>query len=1170
MNKTAVRNFAIWARRELISQISQRASQYGISEKSVLPVSEGAVKRKVFSASEAKQRELLVDRIRHSGFAQTVEETAYTWFIRFCALRFMEVNGYLPSGNRIFTDEKDRFHPQITDDPLLFETADPDKEKISSLKKAGEREELFKYLLTAQCNALNAVLPGIFLKNDGVTDLLCPGGLLREESVIARLIHDIPAEDWYEVQIIGWLYQYYNSESKDQVFAALKDNVKISRENIPAATQLFTPHWIVRYMVENSLGRIFINSRIGKWSGSEAARRKAEKSIANRLGWYYYLPEPEQTPEIRAELDSRKNSCDPGMLKVIDPCMGSGHVLVYMFDLLMQIYREAGYDDRTAVAGILSNNLVGLDIDEHAARLAYFAVMMKARQYDRDFFEHTVQPGVYAICESDHISSDLAEYFCGDDPVLSREFPRLIAEMRHAGEYGSILNITPADFGAMYERLEQLRKLSEPPALKALAELTPVIQCAQAMAQKYDVVVTNPPYMSSSNMNGALNKFIKENYADFRNDFFAAFIVKCTRLTKPEGFSGFFVPYVWMFIHSYEKLRYFLYNTKTIENLIQFEYSAFEEATVPVCSFTLCNSHFNKKGGYIRLVDFKGGMEIQKRKTLEAINDPRCGFYFERSVKKFTALPGAPAAYWISDRFLSVFENEKLAETASPRQGLATGCNDIFTRLWFECASDRLCLNARSRQEAKDSGCRWFPYNKGGEFRKWYGNNLFVVNWENDGASIRNFKSEKGTLRSRPQNMECYFKESITWSKISSGSIAFRYKPCGHIFDVAGTSVFAETETLYYLLGLCNSKVTAAVAGVIAPTMNYEVGHIASLPVIIDDARKQEITALVKKNIALAKADWDSFEISWDFVRHPLAAVPCADKGLISEKFAIWADLCEKRFSELKNNEEELNRIFIDVYGLQGELSPEVEDKDVTVCRADASREIRSFISYAVGCLFGRYSPDTAGVICASRRYDIDKYRFFLPVQDNIIPIVYDGGGEDITERFIKFVRTMYGAETLEENLSFIAGTLGGSGSSREVIRKYFRDDFFADHCRIYQKRPVYWLFDSGKKGGFRALIYMHRCTPDTLKRMHKVYLHKQQEFYRKALDSLTLQIKRCSGSEKVKLAQQQLRLKAQAEETALYGKKLYLFVNKMISVDIDEGVKKNYAIFQELLPQIR
>ena len=1172
MNKTAIRNFAIWAREELISRVSRKAVRYGISEGAVLPVSEVLMDGKVLSEAEQLQRERLVEKIANSGYTRTVEEIAYTWFNRFCTLRYMEVNGFLPHKVRIFSNDKGEFHPQIIAGVLSVENSDHDRETLSAPKGSALTEESFKYSLILQCNALNAILPGAFPKIDGETALLSPDGLLCREGIIARLVDAIPEDQWQNsVQIVGWLYQYYNTEPKEQVFAALKNNIKISKENIPAATQLFTPDWIVRYMVENTLGRLFINSRIGTWKGTEADRRQTERHIAEKLGWKYYLPEPEQTPKVRAELNAGKYLCDLSSLKVIDPCMGSGHILVYVFDLLMQIYREYGYDDRTAVAGIVSNNLFGLDIDEHAAQLAYFAVMMKARHYDHGFFERNIRPGVYTICESDHISPEHTAYFCGEDPVLRRELARLLVEMRNAREYGSILNVSAADFGTLHSRLERLRKSSEALAVSTVSGVAPLIQCAEVMTQMYDVVVTNPPYMSSSNMDAPLNRFIKENYADFRYDFFAAFIVKCSRITKREGLLGFFVPYVWMFIKSYEKLRHFLYDSKTIENLIQFEYSAFEEATVPVCAFTFSNEHFNKRGGYIRLVDFKGGMEVQREKTLEAVKDPHCGFYFEQSVKKFLSLPGAPAAYWISDRLLSVFDNEKLADRASPRQGLATGCNDLFTRLWFECASNTLCFSARSRQEAKESGCRWFPYNKGGDFRKWYGNNDFVVNWENDGSLIRNFKSDRGGLRSRPQNMAYYFKESITWSKISSGTAAFRYKPCGHIFDVAGTSVFADTQELLYLLGLCNSKVTMAVAGVISPTMNYEVGHIASLPLKIDEKQKKRIVDLVKRNISLSKADWDSFETSWDFVRHPLAVTPCANGALISEKFEAWQGQCEKRFTELKTNEEELNRIFIELYGLQKELSPEVTDKEVTVRRADAARDVRSFISYAVGCMLGRYSLDAEGVVYGGGIWTPEKYRTFPAAGDNLLLIGDRGDSEDdLTGRFIKFVSKMYGSDTLEENLKFITRALGHHGAPREVLCKYFRNDFFANHCKIYQKRPIYWLFDSGKKGGFKALIYIHRYRPETLTHIQRIHLPEQQERCRAAIAAVTRQRAESSGAEKIKLANHLVKLKAQAEEMRLYAEKLRLYAEKMIVPDPDAGIKSNYAIFRELLAKIR
>ena len=622
MNKTAIKNFAVWARRELISRVSQKALQYGICEdkKLCVPATADAVNGNVLSAAEKKQRALLIARIHRSGYTQTMEEIAYTWFNRFCALRFMEVNGYLPSLVRVFTDENEEFHPQILADAIHLELDGLDRSRVFALKEANKAEELYKYLLITQCNALNSILPGMFQKIEDETELLFPDNLLREESVIAHLIGDIPEADWKDaVQIIGWLYQYYNSEPKDQVFANLKKNIKISKENIPAATQLFTPDWIVRYMVENSLGRIYINGILAKWTGYEPDRQEHEKNIADRHGWKYYLPEAEQTPEVRAELSQVAIGCDPEKLKVIDPCMGSGHILVYMFDVLMQIYRACGYDDRTAVASIVSNNLFGLDIDDRAAQLAYFAVMMKARQYDRGFFRRGLQPKVYAICESNDVSPDFVDYFCKGNAKLAEETRRMITELHDAKEYGSILHITPADFSAMYARLDAIREESELEAVGAAVELRPLIQCAEALVQRYDAVVTNPPYMGSGGMNEKLSDYVKSRYPDSKADLFAVFMERCLEFAKNSGIVGMITMQSWMFLSSFERLRTKLLDEDTILSMAHLGPRAFDQIggeVVQTTAFTVTphyTAHYS--GSFLRLVD--GTSETEKAQMFQ-------------------------------------------------------------------------------------------------------------------------------------------------------------------------------------------------------------------------------------------------------------------------------------------------------------------------------------------------------------------------------------------------------------------------------------------------------------------------------------------------------------------------------------------------------------------------
>ena len=1175
MNKTAIKNFAVWARRELISRVSQKAIQYGITEQEMLPATADAINGKVLSASEKKQRMKLISRINHSGYKQTMEEIAYAWFNRFCALRFMEVNSYLPSMIRVFTNEDGEFQPQILDEAIHLEMDGLDREIVFALKEANQTEELFKYLLITQCNALNGILPGIFQKIQDETELLFPDNLLREESVIAHMVNDIPEDNWQDaVQIIGWLYQYYNTEPKDQVFANLKKNIKISKENIPAATQLFTPDWIVRYMVENSLGRIFINSKTGKWTGSEADRQREEKSIAERLGWKYYLPEAEQTPEVRAELNARESTCNPESLKVIDPCMGSGHILVYMFDVLMQIYRESGYDDRTAAASIVSNNLFGLDIDERAAQLSYFAVMMKARQYDRGFFRRNIQPRVYAICESNDISASYVDYFCKDNAELSRDIHRLISEMHDAKEYGSILNISPANFKAMYDRLEDLSVVSELEAVGAVADLRPIVQCGEVMAQQYNAVVTNPPYMGSSGMSTKLSDFVKDKYPNTKSDMSTVFMEKTLSMSLQQGYMAMINIPVWMFLTSFERQRYRLLRENSIVSLLHLGRGIFG-ADFGTVAFVINKKYISNYGGmYQRLFEKSSSVEDHEKKQKRFVEHDQSYIVDQ---KRFLGITGCPIAYWASNVLLSAFEQYPPLEQDNPtKQGLITGDNERFIREWHEITYHKI-------------GKKWYIYNKGGEYRKWYGNNTLVVNWENNGQEITNFFDEKtGKLRSRPQNIQYYFQEGFSWTTLSIGAFSARFMPAGQIFDAKGSSCFSKkTMSTQILLSLVNSKVGNEFFKILSPTVDYSAGSVGKLPVNPNIYANESLLRLSKACISISLEDWDSFENSWDFVRHPLAFTPQekseqlsygmnadarrAAVTLISARFDYWKRECDHRFSMLKSNEEELNRIFIDIYGLQDELTPDVEDKDVTVRTADAARDIRSFISYAVGCMLGRYSLDVDGLAYAGGEWDAGKYRTFPADTDNIIPICDDEYFEDdLTGRFINFVKTLYGEDTLEDNLTFIAQSLGGRGSARDVIRKYFRDDFFADHCKIYQKRPIYWLFDSGKKGGFRALVYMHRYRPDTLARMRTDYVHEQQERYRTAIASLEQLVDNSSGSERVKLSKQLTQVRDQAEEIRLYEEKIHHLADQMIAINLDDGVKNNYAIFQDVLAKIK
>ena len=1180
MDKNAIKKFAVWARTELIARVSLKGVEYGITEDNIEDANADSVGGKVLTADEKKQRQALIAEINDKGYKQVMEEVAYTWFNRFSALRFMEVNGYLPSHVRVFTDEENNFKPQIITEAIHLDLDGLDMEKVYELKDAEKTEELYKYLLIVQCNALNKILPGMFQKIADYTELLLPDNLLREGSVIQQMIELIPEDDWKDaVQIIGWLYQYYNSEKKDDVFAALKKNVKITKENIPAATQLFTPDWIVRYMVENSLGRLWLE---GHPDVKEQLLPTEEEQSAYAAGnrdpedtkWHYYLEEAEQEPEVQAQLSEiRKEyaALTPDQLKVIDPCSGSGHILAYMFDVLMKIYESYGYTTREAVASIVENNLYGLDIDDRAAQLAYFAVMMKARQYDRRFFSRGIQPHVYAIVESNHVDKFAVDYFCNGDMKLTAAMDTIIKELHDAKEYGSILTVTPQDWSVLYDRFAEITKDINMSRDTVLRELLPLVQVAEALAQKYETVVTNPPYMGMRNMNDKLNDFIKEKYADYKADFFSSFVIHSSEMTKKNGFCGFFTPYVWMFIQSYENMRNYLYNQATIETLIQFEYSAFEEATVPVCTFAFRNDYVKRKGCYLRLVDFRGGMEVQRQKSLEAILNHKCGFYYEQNTDDFSKIPGSPVAYWVNENVAKAFDTGKtLSSVARTRQGLASSDNNRFLKLWWEPSFVKIGFGMKNAEIAKQSRRKWFPCNKGGEFRKWYGNNVYVVNWENDGKEMLEYAAKLyGSPTRTIKNIAYYFQGGMTWGTITSGKLSMRHSPVGFIPEHAGGMIpllhWGEKEE--YLLGMMNSNTAMLFLSFLSPTLRFTEGPVGLVPILYDKRYCGNIAHIVKNCESDSILDWDSFETSWDFRHHPLLRkVPT-----IAEAFEQWQAECDNRFNQLKANEEELNRIFIDIYGLQDELTPEVEDKDVTVRKADLGRDIRSFISYAVGCMFGRYSLDVDGLTYAGGEWDDSKYTSFAADKDNIIPICDDEYFEDdIVGLFVEFVKTVYGADTLDENLKFIADALGGKGQPKDVIRNYFLNDFYKDHCKIYQKRPIYWLFDSGKKNGFKALIYMHRYQPDTIARIRTDYVHEQQARYRTAIADLEQRIANTSTGERVKLNKKLTTLQAQDTEIRTYEEKIHHLADQMISIDLDDGVKKNYAIFQDVLAKIK
>ena len=1174
MNKNAIKKYAIWARRELIDRVSKKAMRYGISPDSAADPDAFSVDGRLLSDTEQRQRRALIARVAAHGYAQTMEEAAYTWFNRLTALRFMEVNGYLPSHVRVFTDDAGAFRPQILTEAIHLELPGLDMEQVYALKEANDEEALYRCLLIVQCNALNDILPGMFQRLGDVTELLLPDNLLREGSVIERLVRQgdaasIPEEDWRDqVQIIGWLYQYYNTEPKENVFANLKKNIKVTKETLPAATQLFTPDWIVRYMVENSLGRLWL---------------EGHPNDTLQRAWKYYLPEAEQEASVQQQRAAiRKEYADirPEDIRCIDPCMGSGHILCYMFDVLMQIYEVYGYTAREAVASIVEHNLYGLDIDDRAAQLAYFAVMMKARQYDRRFFSRGIQPHVMVIEESNGLrtwtetagDSLVAGQLTFEDDLI-RMADTLIETFQDAKEYGSILTVQADRYDALADFIEKARQEAGNLLFRAWIDevaqrILPLIQQATWLAAKYDIVVTNPPYMGGGNMSAKLSAFVKKHYPDSKGDLFACFIERGNDWTKNNGYNSMVTMQSWMFLSSFENMRKKILGKMMISTLMHMENMVLGIAFGTAAAVFRNANLPDYKGTYnhIKLVD------IRDEKPFEF---PVKGNRFAQvATQNFAKIPGSPVAYWVSDKVIAAFsQGVRLGDLIPVKKGMDTGNNDKFLRQWFEVAISDILL-------ADNNVFRWVPYDKGGNYRRWYGNNEYVVDWKNDGEELK-----KSTANLRSRNL--YFRQSITWNALSASNTCFRFSKEKSIFDSAGSSMFPEGSEIYRYLGLMNTNIIQRLLNIINPTLNYGAGTIAEIPILECDNSALQIVQISKENIALSKADWDSFETSWDFGRHPLLAYPATTLAAAYEQYRAEANA---RFDQLKANEEELNRIFIDIYGLADELTPAVEERDVTVRRIFDTKEdipasmrgsnyaitradvVRSLISYAVGCMFGRYSLDTPGLAYAGGDWDGGRYTTFLPDGDGIIPICdNEYFDDDIVERFAAFLVAALGAETLEENLQFVADALGTGGSPREVIRSYFLMTFYADHVKTYQKRPIYWLFDSGKKNGFKCLVYMHRYDPNTLARIRTDYVHEQQSRYRTAISNLEdARDHAATAADRVSAGKKLASVIDREKELLAYEEKIHHLADQRLTIDLDDGVKHNYAIFQDVLAKIK
>ena len=1186
MNKTAIKNFAIWARNKLIADVSYDARLIGITEDGIakpLPQSFGGTQFFDIGTAEpysisgeaVRQRDKLIEVIQQkekdtdykTAYQYVIEEVAYTWFNRLIAIRFMEVNDYLPSHIRVLSSESGKLEPDLVTTPFDAElpfTAE-EEAQIFQLKQDNKLDEVFRILFLKQCNALNEILPALFEKTKNYTELLLSLSVIDQDGVVYHLIHDIPEDDFNierggQVEIIGWLYQYYNTEPKAAAFAK---NGKITKEEIPAVTQLFTPDWIVRYMVENSLGRLWL---------------EGHPECGLKENWKYYLEEAQQEPEVQAKLSEiRKEyaTLNPEDIKLIDPCMGSGHILVYAFDVLMQIYESAGYSQRDAAKSILEHNIYGLDIDDRAYQLAYFAVMMKARQYNRRILNGENTCHVYAIQESNSINRAHLKYFgAGMDDIeknaAKMQLEGLLDTLTDAKEYGSILNVESYNWELLRrfvaaEDTDGQISMDSVGVEDTAEQLNRLIDIGETMARKYWVTCTNPPYANTGSLGAKVNSFVKKNYQDSKADLYSVFIERCAQMIVHGGYQAMITQHSWMFLTSFQKLREKMMHTDTI-SMAHLGARAFEEIggeVVQTTAFVRRNSSISDYyGTYCRLVE----PSTQQGKADLYLSGTKC--YVARQAD-FVKIPGMPVAYWLSNIYFELFSKlPTLSNSVDFCKGLATMDNERFLRLWEEVNWKNACVTAIDAAEGKESKKRWFAYNKGGTFRRWYGNRDYMINWFDDGKELKDNVVKcygGGSYTKEVRNEEKYFCEGITWSTLASGLISIRYSPKGCIFDSKGSMGFAKGgQNIYALTAFLNSCVAQKFLEVLSPTLDYNIGGLNNLPFV--DVPDNAIETC-KECIRDSAYDWDSFETSWDFKKHPLLR----NVSTISEAFTQWQAECDDRFNQLKANEEELNRIFIDIYGLQDELTPEVEDKDVTVRKADLQRDIKSLLSYAVGCMFGRYSLDVEGLAYAGGEWDSSKYQSYIPDADNVIPITDEEYlNDDIVSRLCAWLKVVYGADTLEANLDYIAKALGNKGStSREIIRNYFLNDFFKDHCQTYSvtgsgKRPIYWLFDSGKQNGFKALVYLHRYTPDTIGNLRIDYLHKMQRVYESEINRMQDMMDHSGNAREVAAASKRKdKLAKQLKECREYDEKISHLALSRIELDLDDGVKVNYRKLQ-------
>ncbi len=1161
MNKTVIRNFATKARRDLMEQVTLRARELGVTAGGCGRIEAGPdyviIGGSRYPAPYQQSYERLCAQWKAKGFAQLIEEVAYTWFNRIVAIRYMEIHDYLPSHLKVLSSA----HPGGLEPQLLTQYRDATFSiNIPYVEQAvlqGDREGAYRHLLVQQCNELHRIMPFLFEPIADYTELLLPTRLLHADSVIQRLVREISEEDFAEVEIIGWMYQFYIAERKDEIFAALAKGRKIAKEDIAPATQMFTPAWIVQYMVQNSVGRLWMESQPHAQTEAPAA-------------WAYYVTSAPQTDEVRDQLEANRLPITrPEDIRILDPACGSGHILVYAYDLLFGLYEQLGYESSEIPYLILEHNLFGLDIDERAAQLAAFALMMKARATTRRVFTNPPKVRVYSVVSTNDIDAErLVRAVAQDDDSMRQLLLTLFEHYSDVKNLGSLITPSSRELTGLEERMRDMKAKGQLNLLGDVAEnelmwLETFFAVNQLLSEQYSVVITNPPYMGSKGMNAPLSAFLQKSYPETKSDLFAAFMERCLALTALGGFSSLINQQSWMFIKSYEKWRDRVIRSYTIDSMVHLGPHAFDEIggeVVQSTSFVMRKAMVRGwTGVYFRLVapnssDEKQQMLLQGEER----------YAVDQGV--FRDIPGSPIAYWASDRVREIFrDNPKLGEIAQPRQGLATADNERFLRLWHEVDVNRIGFGLASRDQAKKSGRKWFPYNKGGEFRRWYGNQDYVINWENDGEVIRNF--DRAVIR----NPDHYFREGITWTDISSSRFGARYTPEGFLFDVSGSSIFPAHNSIRLVIGFMCSHVCYKFLGYLNPTMHFQVGNIASLPVVLDNNQKASIDHLVQSCVQASKEDWDDYETSWNFIAHPLTNFSNADSLKVA--YTAWEALAEERFGRLRENETAINNAFAQIYGL--EVKP-VADEDITISRADRTRDAKSFLSYFVGCVMGRYSLDHAGLAFAGGQWDAARYQRFIPDTDAIIPLTDDEYFEDdILLRLQSFLTVLYGADTLQENLRWLAESIGGAKEGEQSgarIRRYFCDEFYKDHLKTYSKRPIYWLFDSGKKKAFRVLIYLHRYNTEMVARVRLQYVQALQRQYAQEITLLNqrLQQGQLSGPEKTNTNKRIAELEDRQVELAGYDQRLAGLASDRMAMDLDDGVVVNYAKFADVLAPLK